>query len=82
MNQIATIPKNVAGQGELVVLSRREYDALVRISREAVAKKELDQELAISLEEIRQGKVVGPFDTVDELMRSLTGRKKQKKHAS
>lgn len=52
MSQITTIPKSVAGQGELVVLSRREYDALVRTSREAAAKKELDRGLAISLEEI------------------------------
>lgn len=82
MNQIATIPKNVAGQGELVVLPRKEYDVLMRISREAIAKKELNRQLAISLEEIRQGKSVGPFDTVDELMRSLTGRRKQKRHAA
>lgn len=82
MNQIATIPKSVAEQGELVVLPRRKYEALMRTSREAAAKKQLDRELAISLEEIRQGKVFGPFDTVDELMRSLAGRKKQKRHAS
>lgn len=79
MNQIATIPKSVAGQRELVVLPRKEYNELLRTSREAAVKNELDRELAISLEEIRQGKGVGPFDTVDDLMRSLTGRKKKKK---
>ena len=82
MNQIATIPKSVAGQGELVVLSRKEYDVLVRSNRKAIEKEALDRELAKSLAEYRAGKGYGPFDTVEELMRSLNGRKKQKRHAS
>lgn len=49
MNQIVTIPKSVAGQGELVVLPRKEYDALVRTSRKAAEKEELDRELVKSL---------------------------------
>lgn len=78
MNQIATIPKRITGQGELVVLSRREYDALVRISREAIAKKELDRELAISLAEYRAGDGYGPFDTAEKAVMFLKAHRRAK----
>lgn len=33
----------------------------------------IDRELAMSLEDVKQGKVYGPFDTVAELTQSLKG---------
>jgi AbrB family looped-hinge helix DNA binding protein len=39
----------------------------------------IDRELA--LEEVRKGRTCGPFDSVDELMRSLTRRTKRRRRA-
>lgn len=74
MNHITTIPQKIAKQGELVVLPRKQYDLLVRAAQSRtrpVQQKILNADLRDALEEVRQGKVIGPFDTVRDLMKSL-----------
>lgn len=76
-----TIPKSLADQGELVVIPRHDYEQLLarpaRIRSVKVAKSvrrepsDLDRRLTKSLAEVKQGRVSGPFDSVDDLMRSL-----------
>ena len=39
----------------------------------------VDRELALALEDVRKGRTHGPFNTVDELMRSLTRDVKKRK---
>ena len=44
----------------------------------------VDRELAFALEDVRKGRTHGPFNTVDDLMRSLTRnvkKRKQGKHS-
>ncbi len=74
MTYIAMIPEKIAKQGELVILSRRQYDSLVRAARPQVRParvKLLNTELREALEEVRQGKAIGPFESANDLMRSL-----------
>lgn len=42
-------------------------------------KSVVDRELALALEDVRKGRTHGPFNTVDELMRSLTRSAKKRK---
>lgn len=89
----ATISKSVTKGEDLVVISRKEYEVLLRAkvnrSSEVVVKRsksfrvpkrhekfynELDKQLTISLREVKEGKVVGPFDTAENVMRSLRSR--------
>ena len=81
-----TIPKSLVDQGELVVIPRYDYEQLlarpVRIRSVKVARSVerepsgLDRRLTKSLAEVKQGKVHGPFDNVDDLMHSLRKFKK------
>ena len=80
MNQIVTIPKKITGQRELVVLPRKEYDALVQSSRSRLHPTEeqtLDADLAKSLAGYRAGKYYGPFDTAKDGVAFLKSHKKQ-----
>ena len=68
-----TIPKKLAGKGDLVVLPREEYEALVRhaAKKEKTVVKKLPAGLRQALREVKEGKVTGPFNTVEELMKDL-----------
>jgi len=72
------IPKRVAQKGTLVLIPKKEYESLLRLRHERSAERELERELAVSLEEVRQGKVIGPFDNVEDLMKSLRGPKSRR----
>ena len=41
-------------------------------------KKAIDRELALALEDIKKGRIYGPFRSVKEMLRSLHGGKKSK----
>lgn len=68
-----TIPDNLVREDELVIIPRRDYEQLISDSSKEVVKRDpkVDRELAISLAEVKAGKIVGPFDTVKEFMDSL-----------
>jgi len=59
-----TIPKKITRGEELVVISRKEYEKLL-------FKKELDRDLEKALEEVKQGKLIGPFRSAKEALVSL-----------
>jgi len=70
-----TIPKKFAAKDDLVVLPRKEYESLVRTAKANVAKakpaKKLPAWLRASLKDVEEGRVSGPFNTVEELMADL-----------
>lgn len=88
--QTITILEKARTEQELVAISKKEYEALIRAQKPEkapivikrspsfrVAKKHepfydaLDKELTEALREVAEGKVSGPFESVDELIRSL-----------
>lgn len=69
MAAVITLPKSIIKKGELVIMPRSEYEELLRTSRRQI---ELDRDLEQSLKEVKQGKVIGPFDKADDLMKSLS----------
>jgi bifunctional DNA-binding transcriptional regulator/antitoxin component of YhaV-PrlF toxin-antitoxin module len=44
-------------------------------------RKYIDSRLAIALKEVEQGKVVGPFDTAEEMMASIEAELKRRRAA-
>ncbi|MEK7117584.1 MAG: hypothetical protein AAB861_02305 [Patescibacteria group bacterium] len=63
-----TINKSVTKGEELVIIPRKEYEELVSAKNN---KNGLDKELLAALKEIKQGKLVGPFNSVKELKKTL-----------
>lgn len=72
MNQIVTIPRRIAEKGELVVLPRKTYEELLRLTKISTRRHgKLDQDLEKSLQEFRAGKTIGPFSNAKDLIKSL-----------
>jgi len=63
-----TIPKKITKGEELIILPRKEYEELLKFPSE---KKEVDRELNKALEDVKQGRVVGPFIDSKDLIDSL-----------
>ncbi len=72
---ILTIPKRIAGRGDLVVLPRKDFEALVRASKKSSPSKKLDHDLKLALEDVKAGRISGPFKNVKSLMKSLADGK-------
>ena len=71
-----TIPPDLMKEKELVVIPRRDYEWLLALSEEKVVRDpKIDRELALAMQEVREGKVEGPFDTVDDFMAFLHEKK-------
>ncbi|MBU2545238.1 hypothetical protein KKC65_02190 [Patescibacteria group bacterium] len=62
-----TIPKKITKGEELIILPRREYEKLLKFPEE----KKVDPELEKALEDVRQGRVIGPFVNSKDLIDSL-----------
>ncbi len=62
-------PKPLVKGKDFVVIKREEYDAFLVYVK---WQQELyDDDIAVGLKEIEQGKAIGPFGTVQELRQSL-----------
>jgi len=70
---LVTIPRNIAKMGELVVLPRKEFEQILRLARKKYPQldRDLDRNLDKAIEEVRQGKAIGPFNYVKSLRVSL-----------
>lgn len=64
-----TIPKNLI-KDDFVIVPRKEYEMVLRLAKKR-AITGLDQELDKIIEEVRKGKVIGPFSSVKSLIKSL-----------
>ena len=69
MDQVITIPEQLIREKELVLLPRSRYEELLRSSRE---QRGLNAGIKESLKEAQQGKVIGPFEDSEKLIRSLS----------
>jgi len=70
---IITIPKELTKKGELVIIPRKEYEALLRIFKKKRYTK-LDKELDEAIAEYKAGKFFGPFGNVEEGIKYLKRR--------
>ena len=75
-----TIPKEMTRKGDLVIIPRREYERILDLGKKIIRKKvkpvsELDKRLEKALKEVREGKTIGPFNTVEEGIKFLKSDK-------
>jgi len=66
MNTI-TIPKKITKGEELLIIPRREYEALLTCPK----IKKLDRGLEKALKDVRMARVFGPFKTVSEFKKAI-----------
>ncbi|MEK7505028.1 MAG: hypothetical protein AAB589_01985 [Patescibacteria group bacterium] len=71
-----TIPKKLAKAGDLILISREEYEGLLREKKSSEVKpsKLLDVGLRQAIKEYREGKAIGPFSNARDLIRSLRSK--------
>jgi hypothetical protein len=70
--KIVTIPKKLASQDDLIVIPRKEYEALLRVHKKHKDfYDELDRDLNKAIDSYAKGKVTGPFTSIDDLKKSL-----------
>ncbi len=62
-----TIPRKITKGEELVIVSRKEYEKLFMSSQ----SKKLDPGLAEALEDVRTGRMIGPFSNLKEGLAAL-----------
>ncbi|MEK7087575.1 MAG: hypothetical protein AAB958_02655 [Patescibacteria group bacterium] len=65
---IITIPKKLVKE-DLIIISRKEYEQILGLLKKKYIK--FDRDLDKMIEEIRQGKTIGPFSSVKLLRISL-----------
>lgn len=63
----------MAKRDDLVVLPRRDYEQLVSDSTKEAIKRDpkIDREIKLALKDVKEGKLEGPFNSVEEFMSSL-----------
>jgi len=69
-----TLPKPIAKSKEVVVVRRRDYEKFIKLVKTRLEDElELDRSLTKALKQVERGEVFGPFDSAEELMRSIEG---------
>ena len=63
-----TISKKSLPKDDLVIIAQKEYEKFLTLRR---WKKELDEDIKESLEQVKRGEVFGPFRSGKELIESL-----------
>ena len=87
MTATLTIPRKLAEEGDLVILPRREYVAFEKWRKTMTIKNEdawfwtpeWQKKEAEATDDIKKGRVYGPFKTAKELMASLKSSPKRHK---
>ena len=65
-----TIPKELAKKGDLVVVSREEYEEFLRLKKQKSFLR-LDKDLQEALRQVVRKETLGPFRSVKELKKAL-----------
>ena len=66
-----TIPKRITKGEELVIIPRKDYEQLFDIRKKIKKMRFIDKDLKKSLKQAKEGKTVGPFYKIDDLVKSL-----------
>ncbi len=66
-----TIPKKITNGKELIVVPKKDWERLWKIAKMKIYKAELKKGLRKALEEVKEGKVIGPFSKAEDLIKAL-----------
>ena len=81
MEKVITIPKKKVKKGELVLIPKKEYERLLSISKIISEDqlwfwtKEWQKREKEAEEDIKAGRIFGPFSSGKELLKSLRSKK-------
>ena len=67
---VITIPKRITGREDLVVLPRKEFEAILRAKNQRKATA-LDKDLEQAIKQVAQGKISKPFSSIKALKKAL-----------
>lgn len=67
---IVTIPRRITGREDLVVLPRKEYEALLHTKKQGRTAA-LDKDLEQAIKQVIQGKISKPFSSIKALKKAL-----------
>lgn len=68
---IITIPKKITKGKELIIVPKKDWERICKIAKRKTSQAKLEKGLEEALEEVRTGKIIGPFNTAEDLIRSL-----------
>jgi len=66
-----TIPKKLTNGKELIIVPKEDWEKILKLARKKISQLKLEKGIEEALEEVKKGKLVGPFDKVEDLMESL-----------
>lgn len=67
-----TIPRQLTKEKDLVVITRKEYEQFLRLENKTKRKNiELDNDLEVAMKQVSEGKIIGPFNSIRGLKKSL-----------
>ena len=66
-----TIPKKFTNGKELVIVPKEDWKKILRLAKRAISQLELEKGLKKALEDVKKGRLIGPFDKVEDLIKSL-----------
>lgn len=66
-----TIPRKFTNGKELLIVPKKDWEKLWKIAKAKIFQLEIDRGLKRALEEVKAGKIIGPFDKVKDLMKNL-----------
>ena len=69
-----TIPKKITNGKELIVVPKRDWENLRKIAKMKVFQREFEEGLREALEDVRTGRLLGPFKTVEEFKKAVRSR--------
>jgi hypothetical protein len=66
-----TIPKKITKGEELVIVPKEDWKKILELAQRKIYQLKLEKGLDEALEEVKKGKLIGPFREVKDLIKSL-----------
>ena len=66
-----TIPKKITRGKELIIVPKKDWENLLKLTRQKISQIEIGKGLKKALEEVKKGKIIGPFNKGEDLIKSL-----------
>lgn len=66
-----TIPKKITNGKELMIIPKKDWERILELAKKNIHKIELERGLEEALTEVKKGKLIGPFNKAEGLIKSL-----------
>ena len=66
-----TIPKKMTNGKELIIVPKRDWEKLKKIAKMKVFQRELEKGLREALEDVKAGRLLGPFKNIKEFKNAI-----------